>query len=95
MEAWISAITTVGFPIVACIAMAIFIYLIFKKITEENAKNMEQLQARCLVREDKLYHQLEKAQEINGQAISTIARYDEKLENIQQDIKEIKHIISQ
>ena len=90
METWLSAITTVGFPIVACIAMALFIYAIYKKTTEENAKNMEAVQDRCAAREEKLYHQLEKAQEINGQAIATIARYDEKLEDIAQDVKEIK-----
>lgn len=94
METWLSAITTVGFPIVACIAMGLFIYAIYKKTTEENAKNMEAVQERCAAREDKLYHQLERAQEINGQAIATIARYDEKLEDIQQDVKIIKDKLS-
>lgn len=35
MEQWINAITTVGFPIVACIALAAFLwYMINKRITE-------------------------------------------------------------
>lgn len=95
VSAVIEIITTVGFPIAACIAMGVFIYMIYKKTTEENAKNMEQVQQRCAAREEKLYQQVEKAQEINGQAIATIARYDEKLDDIQQDLKDIKTIITQ
>ena len=90
MDAILTAITTVGFPIVCALVMGWFIYKIYTNSTEQNKTNMEQLQARCAEREEKLYQQLQKAQEINGQAIATITLYAEKLETIQADVKEIK-----
>ena len=90
LEAILQAITTVGFPIVCAIVMGLFIYKIYVNTTAENAANMEKVQSRCAEREEKLYQQLEKAQEINGQAIATITLYAERLEVIQADVKEIK-----
>ena len=83
-------ITTLGFPIVAVIAMAWFIYQIYVKTTEDNAANMEKIQVRCQEREDKLYQEIKENREVNAQAIATIAKYAEKLEVIQTDVNEIK-----
>ena len=83
-------ITTLGFPIVAVIAMAWFIYQIYIKTTEDNAVNMEKVQARCQEREDKLYQEIKENREVNAKAIETIAKYAEKLEVIQTDVNEIK-----
>lgn len=85
-----SLISTVGFPIAAAIAMAWFIYQVFKKTTEQQEKNMEKVQARCKEREDILYKEIDKNRKINEKAIETIAHYAEKLDNIQSDINEIK-----
>lgn len=90
MDAIISAITTVGFPIVCALVMGWFIYKIYTNTTQQNKQAMEQLQARCAEREEKLYTQLDKLQETNGQAIATITLYAERLETIQADVKEIK-----
>lgn len=90
METILQAITTVGFPIVCAIVMAIFIYKIYVNTTAQHNSDMELIQARCAEREEKLYQQIEKAQEINGQAIATITLYAERLEAIQADVKEIK-----
>ena len=90
METLLQAITTVGFPIVCALVMAWFIYRIYVNTTEQNKINMEQVQERCAAREEKLYQQIERAQEINGQAIATITLYAERLEVIQADVKEIK-----
>lgn len=90
MDAILQAITTVGFPIVCTLVMGWFIYKIYVNTTEQHKANMEQVQARCAEREEKLYEQLAKAQEINGQAIATITLYAERLEVIQADVKEIK-----
>lgn len=90
MDAILSAITTVGFPIVCALVMGWFIYKIYVNTTEQNKANMEAVQARCAEREEKLYQQIQKAQEINGQAIATITLYAERLEVIQADVKEIK-----
>ena len=90
MEAILQAITTVGFPIVCALVMGWFIYKIYVNTTVANKENMEKVQARCAEREEKLYQQIQKAQEINGQAIATITLYAERLEAIQADVKEIK-----
>ena len=90
MDAIISAITTVGFPIVCAMVMGWFIYKIYTNSTEQNKQNMEKVQARCAEREEKLYTYIDKAQEINGQAIATITLYAERLDTIQADVKEIK-----
>ena len=86
----ISMIGTLGFPIVACLVMGWFIFKIYKNTTSENAKNMEQVQARCAEREEKLYQQLDESRKINAQAIATIALYAERLGVIEEDVKEIK-----
>lgn len=88
-----SFIGTIGFPIACAIGMAWFIYTIYKNTTKENARNMEQVQARCKEREEKLYGELEKCREVNEKAIDTIAHYAEKLDTIQSDISEIKNDI--
>lgn len=83
-------VSNVGFPIACAIAMAWFIYQVFKKTTEESARNMEKVQQRCKEREDKLYKEIELNREINNKAIETIAKYAERLDTIQSDISDIK-----
>lgn len=94
MEQILTAITTVGFPIVCALVMGWFIYRIYVNTTQQNRENMEQVQERCAAREEKLYQQIQKAQEINGQAIATITLYAERLDTIQADVKEIKAKLS-
>lgn len=90
MEQVLQAITTVGFPIFCALGMGWFIYKIYVNTTEQNKENMEKVQARCAEREEKLYDYIDKAQEINGQAIATINLYADKLDTIATDVKEIK-----
>lgn len=90
MEEWVNVISTLGFPIACVIALAAFIFHIYKQTTKENIANMEKVQARCKEREDKLYAELAKSQEVNSKAIATIAHYAEKLDVIQKDISDIK-----
>ena len=90
MATWLEIISTIGFPIASAVAMAAFIFHIYKQTTKENAENMEKVQARCKEREDKLYNELAKSREVNGKAIETIARYAEKIDVIQKDISDIK-----
>lgn len=68
-------ITSLGFPIALVIAMGVFIYNIYKQSVD---------------RENQLMLEIKENREINAQAIETIAHYAEKLEGIQEDIKEIK-----
>jgi hypothetical protein len=81
---------TIGFPILCVIGLGWFIYKIYNDTTKQNQENMEAVQARCKEREDKLYAQLEKQNEINGKFATIIAQYDVKLDTIQNDIAEIK-----
>lgn len=90
METWVEIISTIGFPIASAVAMAAFIFYIYKQTTKENAENMEKVQARCKEREDKLYTELAKSREVNAKAIETIAHYAEKIDVIQKDIRDIK-----
>jgi chromosome segregation ATPase len=68
-------ISTVGFPIAAVIALAFFIWRIYRRSEE---------------REATLMTEIKETREVNAKAIDTIAHYAEKLDSIQNDIKEIK-----
>lgn len=83
-------IPTIGFPIVICLLLGWFIYKIYKDTTQQNQENMDAVQARCKEREDKLYEEIKQNRDVNAKAIETIAHYAEKLDCIQQDIKDIK-----
>lgn len=89
----VSLIGTVGFPIVACLVMGWFIYKIYVKSTAQNEENMKAVQKRCAEREEKLYEQIEKCQEVNAQAITTLTLYAERLGVVEQDVKEIKELL--
>jgi chromosome segregation ATPase len=71
----IELVSTLGFPIAAVVALAIFIFRIYKKSEQ---------------REDVLMEEVKHTREVNAQAIETIAHYAEKLDTIQSDIKDIK-----
>jgi esterase/lipase len=71
----ITLITNVGFPIVCVLGMGYFIWQLYKQSIE---------------REVKLTQQIDESRAINAKAIDTIAHYAEKLETIQQDVKDIK-----
>ena len=68
-------IATLGFPIACVVALGWFVWKIYQ---------------RSEVREDTLMTEIGKMREINEQAIHTIGQYAEKLETIQEDVKEIK-----
>jgi hypothetical protein len=87
-------IPTLGFPIVCVIGLGWFIYKIYNDTTEQNQANMEAVQVRCKEREEKLYVQLEKQNEINGKFANIIAQYDVKLDNMQSDINDIKQDVA-
>ena len=72
-------IPTVGFPIACVIAMAAFIFYVYKRM-EINTKE----------REDILYKEIKENREINKKAVDTIAHYAEKLDVIQNDVDDIK-----
>lgn len=72
-------ITTVGFPITLVIAMGFFIWKIYQQ---------------SVTREDKLMHELAENRAINKNAIETLALYNERLTNIESDVRDIKDIVT-
>ena len=94
MDQVISIISTLGFPIGACLLLGWFIYRIYKNTTEENKTNMAAVQARCKEREEKLYEQLKECRDINNKAMTVLGQYVEKLDHIQSDVESIKHDIT-
>lgn len=86
----VSLIGTLGFPIVACLLLGYFVFTIYKNTTAENKANMEAVQKRCAEREEKLYNEIEKCQEVNAQAIATLTLYAERIGVIEEDIREVK-----
>ena len=87
----VELITTLGFPIACVIALATFIFYVYRKQTEENAANMEKVQERCKEREDKLYNELALNREITGKAVETIALYAERLNSIEDNVEDIRN----
>ena len=75
LEMIISLISTLGLPIVLVIVMGWFIFKLWKQSDD---------------REKKLYDELAKCRAVNEQAISTLTLYAERLNVIEEDIKEIK-----
>ena len=72
-------IATLGFPIALVIAMGFFIWHIYKQ---------------SVVREEKLMTELAENRAINKQAIETLALYNERLTNIETDVRDIKTMVT-
>ena len=86
-------IGSVGFPIAVCLVLGWFVWTIYKDQKASNAKLMDEMQTRCAAREERLNEQIEKCQEVNAKAISTISVYTERLGIVEQDVREIKEIL--
>lgn len=90
LETLMGAIPTLGFPIVVVIALGIFIYMIYTDTTKENHENMLALHEASKEREDKLFEEIAENRKINGKFAEIISKHEEKLDSIQQDVREIK-----
>lgn len=75
INALTSLISSVGFPVVCVLGMGYFIWQLYKQSVD---------------RENKLYTQIDEGRKVNAQAIATISLYAERLDAIQEDVKEIK-----
>lgn len=74
----IELIPTLGFPIVCVIALALFIFHIYKKSEE---------------REDNLRQEIKENREINSKFADIISKYSVEIGEIKTDVKEIKEDI--
>ena len=76
---WTELISTLGFPIALVIAMGFFIWTIYKQ---------------SVAREEKLMQEIAENRLVNEKAIETLAVYAERLGVIENDVREIKTIIT-
>ena len=90
LQLLIEIFSNFGFPIACVIALGWFAFYMVKRTNQAAETNMAKVQERCKEREDILYQEIKENRKINAKAIETIAHYAEKLDDIQDDIKEIK-----
>jgi hypothetical protein len=76
LSAIVELITTLGFPIVCVIALAIFIWKIYNQ---------------SVAREEKLMTEITENRLVNQQAVETIAKFAERFNHIEEDISGIKN----
>lgn len=74
-----SIISTLGFPIVCTIGLGVFVFKIWKAQREDNNKQLEQMSERCLAREERLYAQMDKYNQILGDAVETLTKIDTRI----------------
>lgn len=77
-------ITSVGFPIVVCLALGWFIYKAFVKFTDASAK-----------REEKLYTIIAEAQATNEKLLQTNAEFVSVLDTYKTDLVAIKEDVAE
>ena len=74
-----SLISTLGFPIVCSIVLGIFVFKIWKAQREDNNSQLAKMSERCLAREERLYEQMDKYNEILSDAVETLAKIDTRI----------------
>ena len=74
-----SLISTLGFPIVCSIVLGIFVFKIWKAQREDNNAQLAKMSERCLAREERLYEQMDKYNEILSNAVETLTKIDTRI----------------
>ena len=74
-----SLISTLGFPIVCSIGLGVFVFKIWKAEREDNNAQLEQMSERCLAREERLYTQMDKYNQILSDAVKTLTKIDTRI----------------
>lgn len=69
-------IGTLGFPIVVCLALGVFVYKLWQQ---------------SVVREEKLMAEITENRLVNEKAVDTIAKFAERFTHIEGDVAEIKN----
>ena len=75
LAVFIELVSTLGFPIAIVIALGVFVWILYKASEK---------------REAELRAEIKENQEINKEAIKTLALYAERLNTMQGDVEEIK-----
>lgn len=82
----IQVISTVGFPIAACIAIAYAMYKFIKYVNEEHKSETEDLKRESAEREERLQNYLEKCQETNSRCITQLEIIADRLDKLEKGI---------
>ena len=83
MEQVFQLIATYGFPIVACVFLAIAFYKVIAHNNEEHTKQLETMRADSAERENRLQEYLDKCQETNTQCVIQLKYIAQKLEELE------------
>ena len=83
MEEVLTAISTVGFPIVAVIGLAFFIYKVWIKSQESMQNQIQSAAELNRIREEKLYEQIDKFNSTLSDFNCTLISIDKRLELIE------------
>lgn len=86
----LAAIDNHGFPIICALAMAWFIYQIFKKTMSQHEANIRQIQEQNEKREERHYQQIDKFSETLDSFNTTLTKIDARLEIVEQHILDKK-----
>lgn len=74
-----SIISTLGFPIVCTIGLGVFVFNIWKAERQDNNAQLEQISERSLAREERLYQQMDKYNQILSDAVETLTKIDTRI----------------
>lgn len=83
MEQVFQLIATYGFPIVACVFLAVAFYKVIAHNNEEHTRQIEVIRADSIAREDRLQEYLDKCQETNTQCVIQLKYIAQKLEELE------------
>lgn len=82
-----TAITTVGFPIVSAVGCAWFIASTTKQTREDNKAQIAELREDSLRREERLYQQIDKFSDSIEKFSETLVKIDTRLEDIETSLR--------
>lgn len=86
MDAILSAISTVGFPIVAVIGCAYFVWVIVNNYRQDCNTNIQEVRAAAERREDRLYQQIDKFEASLDAFNNTLISIDSRLEMLEKKL---------
>ena len=86
VSAFTPLIAEIGFPIVCCIALGIFVWKMFEKLSSQSEKREEKLVA-VITTAQKTNEDLTKT---NAEFVEVLRTYKNDLDDIKEDVSEIK-----
>lgn len=89
IDAISTLITTVGFPIFCVLALGIFVYKAYNRISDENRQREEKLYTML----GKSQEQLDRMEEVNASFVEVLNDFKEDNKLIKKDLEDIKETV--